>query len=1040
MGNDTDPEGLPLNIQSVDTVSQQGGMVAFDSQTGEVTYTPAAHFNGADSFTYTIEDDIGNTAVGTVNVTVDPVNDLPEPVSDTIVGQVGVTITITTIDLLANDIDPDGETLTLTSVQDGNGGTASIDGNGDVVYTPDVNSPSIGTFTYTVTNTSNEVSTSTVYVTSSVNTVVNEGTSADDTINGGVSSDFLSGQEGADIIIASSGDDILVGGMGVDVLDGDSGDDTYRFNLGDGQDTINEDTGTDVIELGPGITETDLVFSKTSTHLIVSITGTSDSIQITKQYHADTKFHVEILKLDDGTEIDLTGPLPLTGTNGNVTLYGNAGDDTLISADGIKIYRGEKGDDTYDYTFGAANDTLVENTGDDTLSFGSGVSPDDVQIVQTNNHLDITLKSTGVRLRINNQFNANNKYWVETLVFADGTLWDLVNGVQAGTTGDDTLTADAAGEVVFANGGNDVLTSGAGNDELHGGDGDDEYQFGASQGDDLVRDSGGVDKIVLAAGIGLADISMAQVGDNLVVTLNTGETLTVHEHYLGAKSVETLVFADGMTLDLTKNNVIGTASAETLNGSASEDVMYGFAGDDTLTAGDGADWLDGGAGNDQLDGGGGNDTYFIASGEGNDTIIDSGGADLIQLGPGIALADISAAQVGDDLVLTVTATSQTITIVNHYHATLGPAERVESLRFDDGVQVDLTVPANEIGNSTTITGGSGDDTFTYTIGDGSFTIEDAGGADKITLDGTLTDDDFSVSKSGNNLLITIATTGDVITVTDHFNAGTGSTHKIETLEISGGSVFDITPDILEGTAGDDTLTGTGSEQNIFGLDGNDVLTGQNSVADWIIGGAGDDNIDAKSGNDLLYGNAGDDTLTGGGGHDYSYGGAGEDLIKSGGGNDYAYGGADDDDIRAGGGHDFVYGEDGDDNLRGDGGNDQLFGGDGADFLDPGKGTDTITGGAGIDTYNFDKEDEFDGDVITDFVAGVGGEALDLAGLFNAIGYSGTTPVADGYIAFEQSGSDTLVKLDPDGGGDGYTSTLTLQNVTAANIVDENIIS
>lgn len=67
LGNDSDPDGDPLTIQSVQ--GAVGGSVGFD-QEGNVVFTPTANFSGNASFTYTISDGNGGTDTATVNLTV----------------------------------------------------------------------------------------------------------------------------------------------------------------------------------------------------------------------------------------------------------------------------------------------------------------------------------------------------------------------------------------------------------------------------------------------------------------------------------------------------------------------------------------------------------------------------------------------------------------------------------------------------------------------------------------------------------------------------------------------------------------------------------------------------------------------------------------------------------------------------------------------------------------------------------------------------------------------------------------------------------
>jgi hypothetical protein len=66
--NDTDGDGDELSVTQVTALSTAGGSVVLAS--GVITYTPPADFAGSDTFTYTVADGRGGTALGTVTVTV----------------------------------------------------------------------------------------------------------------------------------------------------------------------------------------------------------------------------------------------------------------------------------------------------------------------------------------------------------------------------------------------------------------------------------------------------------------------------------------------------------------------------------------------------------------------------------------------------------------------------------------------------------------------------------------------------------------------------------------------------------------------------------------------------------------------------------------------------------------------------------------------------------------------------------------------------------------------------------------------------------
>lgn len=70
----TNDTGTGISVTTVGTPSHGTATINTD---GTVTYTPAADYNGSDSFPYTITDGSNQTASATVNITVVPVNDVP---------------------------------------------------------------------------------------------------------------------------------------------------------------------------------------------------------------------------------------------------------------------------------------------------------------------------------------------------------------------------------------------------------------------------------------------------------------------------------------------------------------------------------------------------------------------------------------------------------------------------------------------------------------------------------------------------------------------------------------------------------------------------------------------------------------------------------------------------------------------------------------------------------------------------------------------------------------------------------------------------
>ncbi|MGL4636729.1 MAG: beta strand repeat-containing protein, partial [Beijerinckiaceae bacterium] len=292
-------------------------------------------------------------------------------------------------------------------------------------------------------------------------------------------------------------------------------------------------------------------------------------------------------------------------------------------------------------------------------------------------------------------------------------------------------------------------------------------------------------------------------------------------------------------------------------------------------------------------------------------------------------------------------------------------------------------------------------------------------------------------------------------------------------------------DLISGFAGNDTIAGNAGADTIYGGTGNDSLTGGGG-ADSLLGGDGTDNLNGGTEADFLSGESANDTLAGGDGNDTLNGGLnddsmagdnGADSLLGGDGNDSMTGGLDadflsgeigldtlrggdgNDTLNGGTGNDSLFGDNNDDSLLGEAGNDSLQGGDGNDTLDGGidadsltggngndslvggDGNDTLTGGVGadilsgglgVDTLVWATADLATGpDTVTDYAAGAGGDRLNLSALLTGFS-AGVTPVT-GFVQFVESGGNTTVNIDANGGGDNFsTSVAILQGVTGLN--------
>jgi len=171
LDNDSDSDGDSLSVQSI--VQPTNGTVVNNGV--DVTYTPDPGFHGSDSFAYTVSDGNGGSATATVTVTIASVNDGPVAQDDSDATDEDVPVTI---DVLANDSDPDGDVLSVQSVTQPANGTVVSNGV-DVTYTPDSGFNGTDTFTYVVSDGNGGTDTATVSI--AVATVNDPPIAVDDT-------------------------------------------------------------------------------------------------------------------------------------------------------------------------------------------------------------------------------------------------------------------------------------------------------------------------------------------------------------------------------------------------------------------------------------------------------------------------------------------------------------------------------------------------------------------------------------------------------------------------------------------------------------------------------------------------------------------------------------------------------------------------------------------------------------------------------------------------------------------------------------------
>ncbi|NJO98492.1 MAG: tandem-95 repeat protein [Pleurocapsa sp. CRU_1_2] len=149
LGNDSDDDAVD-NL-SITRVRNSANGSAVINQDGNIEFTPAANFNGTASFEYVVTDGMDD-ATGLVSVEVNPVNNAPLAVEDTFTTNEDSAVTISVSDLLSNDSDAEGDSLSFSGIDNSVNGTAVLNEDGDIVFTPDADFDGTASFEYSVTD------------------------------------------------------------------------------------------------------------------------------------------------------------------------------------------------------------------------------------------------------------------------------------------------------------------------------------------------------------------------------------------------------------------------------------------------------------------------------------------------------------------------------------------------------------------------------------------------------------------------------------------------------------------------------------------------------------------------------------------------------------------------------------------------------------------------------------------------------------------------------------------------------------------------
>ena len=562
-GNDTDVDGDALSVIAATLTTVNGGTVELLAD-GTFTYTPAANYNGTDSFEYTLEDGAGGSDIGTVTLTVNAVDDEPILTNNGASGDEDNTITLTQAMLSLTDIDTEAANRIFTLQSQPGSGTLYLNGvvlavamafseqdilDGLVTFEPDANFNGADSFDFVGSDGTTDLGVQTFPISvAAVNDVpvgINDQVITDEDV--ATTFDVLTNDNDVDLDTLQV-ESVTQGANGSVVI---NGDDTLTYTPDANYNGT--DSFTYIVNDGNGGSDTATVNITVNAVNDAPIAG--DDLFTGDE---DTVITGNVLSNDTDTENDVITAVAqaLTTANGGAVELATDGTFTYTPAEN---YNGEDSF-TYTVTDGVETDTAQVSlniasvndipdalddsfTGDQDVVITGNVLANDTDLegdalsvasgVHTTTHGSIVIEENGdftYTPEINYVGEDSFTYTVtdgqggESSAIVTLTLESLSNNAITGTDATDFLYGSNDADVIYGEGGWDYLFGYGGDDELHGGSERDIIN-GGSGNDHLYGDDG---RDYLYGGFG-NDVLEGGAGDDVLLDIFGSDTFIIGE-------------------------------------------------------------------------------------------------------------------------------------------------------------------------------------------------------------------------------------------------------------------------------------------------------------------------------------------------------------------------------------------------------------------------------------------------------------------------------------------------------------------------------